>query len=70
MGAVGSREGQRVAGREADVTDHGEAVAKIVRELVQVPALPRRCLQHVGAPPLGMSCGRGRGGPHVDELHL
>src|SRR5207247_1440405 len=59
-----AREGDRVAGRQTDVADQREAVAKIVGELVEVPALPGGRLEEVRAP-ASRRAGRGwrrRGG--------
>ena len=65
-----SGESERVTRREADVADHREAIAKIVGELVEVAALPRGCLEDVGAAALRLPRRSCRRGPHVDELHL
>ena len=72
VGAHRAREGERVARGEADVADEGEAVTKIVGELVEVAALARGGLEDVRpAPPRLAALRRGSGGgPRVDELHL
>ena len=70
MRAHRAREGERVACRESDVADHREPVAKIVGQLVEVAALPRRRFEDVGTPAQGLSRGRRRRRPHIDELHL
>ena len=68
--ADGLREGERVARRQAHVADQGQAVAEVVRQLVQVAALTGSRREDVGAPALGLAGRRARRGPHVDELHL
>src|SRR5713226_9570884 len=69
MGADRAREREGVTGGPPDVADEREAVTKVVRELVEVSALPRSRFNDVRAAPLwwrGFGCGR----PHVDKLHL
>ena len=64
-----AREGERVACGEACIPHEREPVAEVVSQLVQVLALPRRCLLDVGATALrSRSFWKGR--PGVDELHL
>ena len=51
-----AREGERVAGRQADVADQRQAVAEIIRELGQVMTLPGRRLDDVGSAPVRLRC--------------
>src|SRR5713101_2948561 len=70
VGAHGPREGERVAGRQADVSDQRQAVPEITGELVEVATLPGRGFHDVAAAPVRR---RGIGGgarPGVYELHL
>ena len=47
MGAHGAREGERVAGGEANIANQRKAVAEVVGQLVEVAALPGSRLDEV-----------------------
>ena len=72
VGPHRARERQRVACGEADVPDQREAVAEVIRELVQVASLACRGFEDVGAPSPRSACRRNGSGcrPHLDVLRL